>query len=147
MTKTLEGMVQNALARKSMDDYNYYGDYRVRNAGKNKAPILYLDDGTELELPTRWEVCPTCDGRGSHVNPSIDAGGITAEEMHEDPDFADSYFRGAYDVKCYQCGGRTTVPAVDWDALSPEHRAAYEKQLDDDAAYEAERLAEIRMGC
>lgn len=129
------------------DDMNYYTDPRVTNAGKNKPPILYLDDGTEIELPMVWAVCPTCGGNGTHVNPSIDAGGLTAADFADDPEFMHDYMAGAYDQTCNHCRGRTTVPAVDWDQLTPEHRKAYEAQLDADAAYEAERMAEIRMGC
>lgn len=130
----------------NMDDYNYHGDPRVRNAGKNKPPVLYLDDGSELELPIKIIVCPTCSGRGKHVNPSIDAGGISADEMHDDPDFADAYMSGVFDQTCYQCDGRTTVPDVDWAQLTPEQAKQYERQLQDEAGDDAERLAELRMG-
>jgi hypothetical protein len=130
-----------------MDDWNYYGDPRVTNAGRNKPPTLWDEDAeTEIELPTKWEVCGTCDGKGKHVNPSIDAGGLTGEDFGDDPEFHDSYMRGAFDVTCSQCAGRTTVPVVDWDRLTPEQTKAYESQQQDDASYEAERLAERRMG-
>jgi hypothetical protein len=110
------------------------------------APVLYLEDGTEKKLPTRWVVCPVCDGKGSHVNPAIDCHGISAEEFAEDPDFAESYAAGEYDQTCNKCQGRTTVRAVDLDALTPEERAAYQRQQRDDADYEAMRRAEIRAG-
>ena len=35
----------------------------------------------EVELPARFEVCHTCDGKGKHVNPSIDSHGISSEEF------------------------------------------------------------------
>jgi hypothetical protein len=54
---------------------------------------------------------------------------------------------GTYDVTCDRCRGKRVVPAVDWGALTEDERKAYEKQLDDEAGWEAERLAEIRMGC
>ena len=57
-----------------------------------------------------WEVCGTCEGRGKHVNPSIDAHGLTREDFDEDPDFAESYFRGDYDMPCNECHGRRVVP-------------------------------------
>lgn len=129
----------------SLDNFNYHTDPRVCEAAE--APVLYLEDGQEIPLPMSWVVCEVCNGAGKHVNPSIDAGGISAETFHDDPDFAESYMRGDYDQTCNRCRGRTTVPGVDWKQLTPEHRAAYEAQLEDDAAYEAERAAEIRMGC
>lgn len=47
------------------------------------------DNGEEIEIPAEYDVCGTCDGRGSHVNPSIDAHGISPEEFAEDPEFID----------------------------------------------------------
>jgi hypothetical protein len=130
----------------SIEDANYYNDPRVRNAGRNKVPTTYDDDGNEVELPWHWGVCPTCDGKGTHVNPSIDAGGITGSDMADDPEFFEDYMGGRYDVTCSQCGGRTTVPTPDHDRMTPEQREALESQQDADAAYDAERAAEIRMG-
>ena len=42
-----------------------------------------------LTVPAKFEVCPTCRGRGKHVNPNIDDRGISAEDFEEDPDFAE----------------------------------------------------------
>jgi hypothetical protein len=72
-------------------------------------------DGVEVEVAFRWEVCPTCEGRGKHVNPSIDSQGISPEEFDEEPDFHEDYMRGVYDVSCYECGGRRVVPEPDED--------------------------------
>ena len=127
-----------------VDDLNYARDPRTQGAAK--APILYLDDGTEIELPTRWEVCGVCYGEGKHVNPSIDAGGISASQFAEDPFFEGDYFAGVYDVTCSRCGGRTTVRVVDIDALTPELKHAYAEQLREEAADRAYALAELRMG-
>ena len=70
------------------------------------------DAGLDPEQPVRvrFEVCPVCDGRGKHVNPSIDAHGLSREDFDEDPDFAESYFRGDYDTRCNLCGGEKVVP-------------------------------------
>lgn len=127
----------------SIENANYFNDRRNRS---HPEPILHLEDGTELHLPVKWAVCPGCDGEGSHINPGVDCGGLSAEDFAEDPDFAEDYMNGVYDVTCNVCNGRTTVPEVDWEKLSPEHRAAYEAQLKADDDYHAERLAEIRMG-
>lgn len=56
-----------------------------------------------------WAICPLCSGHGKHVNPSIDASGLSAEDFAEDPDFAEEYFSGGYDVTCNQCQGRGSV--------------------------------------
>lgn len=53
----------------------------------------------------KWMICPACDGEGETVNPSIDAGGLSAEDFAEDPDFAEDYRSGVYDVCCAACGG------------------------------------------
>ena len=53
----------------------------------------------------RWIICPACEGEGTCVNPNIDSNGLTAEDFAEDPDFADDYMSGVYDVSCAACHG------------------------------------------
>lgn len=108
------------------------------------------DDGPEAEevaFPARFEVCGLCDGRGSHVNPSIDAHGISAEEFDEDPDFREEYARGAYDVECYRCRGRRVEPVVDEENADPAALARLEAYTTELAADARERDAEERWGC
>ena len=61
----------------------------------------------------KFILCPVCEGRGTTVNPSIDANGITgsewAEMCHEDPDFAEEYWSGSYDITCRACDGKRVV--------------------------------------
>lgn len=57
----------------------------------------------------QWIVCPVCCGEGTTVNPEIDSNGLTAEDFAEDPDFADSYFSGVYDITCRACDGNRVV--------------------------------------
>ncbi len=132
----------------SIEDLNFARDQR--NCELAKPPVLYFvdEDGcdSEVELPTHWVVCPVCEGKGKHVNPSIDCNGISPEAFAEDPDFAEDYMRGTYDQTCNKCGGRTTIPAVDLDALDDAQRKAYEQQLRDEADDRACYLAELRMG-
>lgn len=126
---------------------NYENDPRVRNKAPTTVIEIDTEDGThEVELPTKWVICDTCSGDGTHVNPSIDAGGLCAEDFHDDPDFADNYMSGMYDVQCYTCSGSGKVREVDLDQLSDELRDAYERQLEDDAQYEAMCRAERIMG-
>ena len=147
-----------------LENLNYHNDVRVRDAGKNDIPKL---EGCEncfgpegccdctdeqygsgaVELPWHWAVCPTCEGKGKHVNPSIDANGISGADFHDDPEFLEDYFNGQYDQTCSRCNGRTTIPAVDWDSMDPKLRKAYNEKLQADADYHAECMAEIRAGC
>lgn len=103
----------------------------------------------EAEFPAKYEVCDLCEGQGKHVNPSIDCGGISAEEMYEDPDFAEAYFGGAFDVPCNQCRGLRVSPVVDEDLLSEEQKKNWKLFLElqeDRAMLDAEYAAERRMG-
>lgn len=108
------------------------------------------DDEVVYTLPAKYEVCPTCEGSGKHVNPSIDSHGISAEEFREDPGFAEDYFRGMYDVPCYECGGRNVVPRIDEGAcVSDEDKRAlkaWREQLIADADYRRMCEYERRMG-
>lgn len=117
--------------------------YDIRLSGRNQIPIVFLDDDSEVQLPTKKEVCAACRGNGTHVNPSIDSHGISAEEMAEDPDFAESYMRGDYDVTCYVCGGLRVVDVVDEDRCDAQLLQRYQDQqrerAQDEAAERAER--------
>jgi predicted methyltransferase len=66
-------------------------------------------------MADKWMICPVCRGEGQYVNPSIDANGITAEEMHElGDDFREEYTAGAYDVTCQICQGTGKVLSSEW---------------------------------
>jgi hypothetical protein len=95
---------------------------------------------TTVEVPCVFVVCSTCDGKGSHVNPSVDSHGISSEEFAEDPDFREEYLAGRYDVPCYECQGLRVVPAPDEDHLSPRQRRAVEHQR----TAQRERVADAR---
>lgn len=110
------------------------------------------DDGEELSiaLPAKFEVCSLCEGRGKHVNPSIDAHGISREEFDEDPDFEQDYRSGAYDVDCYVCHGKRVEPVIDEDNLTAKQKEDLKlvrKALEDEANYRDLVAAERRMGC
>lgn len=103
-------------------------------------------DEFEIEVPVKFEVCPTCNGKGKHVNPSIDAHGITGEEFAEDPDFAEDYFRGRYDVTCYECGGRNVVPEIDESTCPKENLELVRNVQRSRAEWAREEAYERRMG-
>lgn len=146
-----------------MYDSNYDNDFRVRAGrerkrdGFDKKRMVFVhtiyddfdDEEYQAEFPAKWELCGTCEGRGSHVNPSVDCGGLSADDFYEDPDFREDYFRGAYDVQCYECHGRTTSPVMDFDRFTEQNQKDYElleahwqSMAELDAMYAAER----RMG-
>jgi hypothetical protein len=93
-------------------------------------------------MSTRFIVCPTCEGRGTHVNPAVDGNGLTAEDMAElGDDFREDYLGGVYDVRCEECKGDRVVPACRCgqpvapgtliraatdDEIDTYHRRAYE---------------------
>jgi hypothetical protein len=107
---------------------------------------LFNDEGDiELvEVPAKYEVCALCNGKGSHVNPSIDAHGITAEEFDEDPYFAEDYMQGAYDVPCYRCEGTRVEPTVNTKLVSKDTLRRIRELWADQALDRREREAEAR---
>jgi hypothetical protein len=60
-------------------------------------------------MPAKYQVCPVCDGEGKTVNPDIDSHGLTREDFDEDPDFAEDYRSGLYDITCRACSGQRVV--------------------------------------
>ncbi len=111
--------------------------------------LLFNEEIGEEESTTvkmKFSICPTCNGKGTHVNPSIDSQGISSDEFAEDPDFFESYISGDYDVNCYECGGKRVIPVVDEDNNPPDLVQAIQKA--EQSAYEAarERIREREMG-
>lgn len=121
----------------NLDNYNYYTDrrvissmctpaYEVTEAGPSSARVELTEcvlecliedevlpeghDGVFV-VQTRFEVCDGCSGSGKVVDPSIDAGGLTRDDLYDDYDFADDYFGGTYDVTCPDCRGKRVTPA------------------------------------
>ena len=144
-----------------MDRRDYHGNRTPVNHAAQIADgfivvtyYSYEDDQDGIEvtekLPCIAEVCGTCRGKGTHVNPSIDAHGIGREEFDEDPDFHEDYFRGVYDVTCYECGGNKVVAAPrERETLNDAQKAIYDKWEAwevSEAEYAAECEQERRMG-
>jgi hypothetical protein len=156
----------------SLEDRNYYNDPRVRAASHSSGLVfdenamtltwtrtqVVEEDGQEIEkdidvvFHAEFGVCDTCGGKGKHVNPSIDSGGICQDdEFWEDDCDEDTgesrYFRGDYDVPCYECDGRRVSPFVIVETPeTADALAEYQDYLREEAAYERERAAERDMG-
>jgi excinuclease UvrABC ATPase subunit len=122
------------------------------DAKKNTVTLTIMDDdGDEVEtsFPAKFEVCPTCEGRGSHVNPSIDSEGISEDDFAEDPEFRENYFGGMYDQQCNECHGLRVVPAVDRDACDAAQQAdlaIWEAQEERRGDWDREEAHERMMG-
>jgi len=139
-----------------MEDYNYYNDSRVIAGERGSwyksfderrmcATVEVYDeegDSREVEVPATYCVCETCNGCGTHVNPSVDAGGISGEEWGEwDEEDREAYMDGRYDVQCYECKGKRVVPTLDEANCDP----TVLKQLQDYERSRAESAAISRM--
>lgn len=105
---------------------------------------VYDDEGVEVELPLRWEICGTCSGAGTS---SAYLGAFTSDDMADDPEFACDYMNGEYDRQCDVCHGSGKVQVVDEDRLSPELLKQYEEAVTEEMNYRAEVEMERRMGC
>ncbi|MBD3404333.1 hypothetical protein GF420_15695 [candidate division GN15 bacterium] len=141
---------------------SYDDDYRVTSANNKwydegsfneenmEALVTFYDYDTDeevvLKVPCVYEACHVCKGKGKHVNPSIDSHGLTSRDLAEDPDFRDSYFRGAFDVTCYTCEGKRVTPEPHWEMLEEDIKKKLYKKREDEAFYARERAAEMRYG-
>ena len=78
---------------------------------------VYYEEEYGVKIHTINVVCPTCDGNGRYVNPSIDSNGISSEEWAEWTDTSrDMYLSGKYDVICGECHGNNVVERLPEDA-------------------------------
>lgn len=87
--------------------------------------ILYLEDGEEVQLPTKWAICRECRGEGAHSH-AIDGNGITSsewDEWHEDEQ--EAYMNGDYDQPCDDCGGSGKVKVADLSNVNEEYKKLY----------------------
>lgn len=100
----------------------------------------------EVSLPAHRVVCPTCDGQGAHVNPAVDGHGLSHDDFAEDPDFAEAYFTGRYDVRCEECDGRNVIDEINWDALTEKMKDRVNRQREQETADEFGWRCERRMG-
>lgn len=116
------------------------------------AQVRVYDDETDEEKMVTVAItmcdCPVCYGRGTYVNPAIDAGGLTPEQLREFDDddgyyeedddgnvisYGNSYLDGAYDQVCSACGGQKVYPEIDRERTDPEALALADEQAERDA--------------
>jgi hypothetical protein len=124
---------------------------------------VYDDEGEEQVLTVFITMCecPVCDGRGTYVNPAIDAGGLTPDQLRdfddedgyyeEDDDgnvisYGNSYLDGAYDQVCEACGGEKLYPEIDREKTPPEVLALIDAQQERDDYESSVRRAEMGWG-
>ena len=115
--------------------------------GKPDVPGDDDDVEFEVEIPSKFEVCGMCEGKGSHVNRNIDGNGLTREDFEEDPDFEEAYFRGDYDVPCEECHGLRVVPVVDEERCDPKLLKLYQEDQQAEAESRAEDRYWYRLEC
>ncbi len=106
-------------------------------------------DEVEIEVPFKWGVCSTCNGKGKHVNPAIDSHGISQEEWDRDwsDEDREAYFNGRYDVICSECGGKRVVPEPDENQCHKMILEYINNKIADEHNYARECLQERMMGC
>jgi hypothetical protein len=98
---------------------------------KKMVAIVIGENETEVEIPITFDVCDTCEGKGTHVNPSIDAHGITEDEWCQwNSGEQEFYMSGGYDVECYECAGKRVVPVPAESRMTNEQKAALEFATD-----------------
>ena len=117
--------------------------------------VMYENDEREeieLELPSKMEVCPDCDGHGTVLTEGMRGHAYTMEEFHEsfDEEEAQEYFTrgGRYDVQCPTCHGDNVVPVVDEKLIPEKDKEAYAewvKSENQKARWDAEDRQTRRM--
>lgn len=105
------------------------------------------DDGVDVIVPAKYEVCDRCRGTGYHDHPAF-SNGITSSEWRDDWDeeSREMYKRGGYDVQCHECKGRRVVLVPDDQSADIKSLAFYDDWVTTEAASRAEETAERRMG-
>lgn len=153
----------------ALENYNYYSDPRVAASMRGNWYKKFdshsmtvtveltnyneeedWSETYEVKFPVHFAVCDLCDGRGSEVSPSIDAGGLSQDDFYDDPEFYHHYMSGSYDQQCSQCNGLRVTPEISTSNLNDEQKAElakFREQQDEEEANLAEHLAELRMGC
>lgn len=120
--------IDMAWVREKWDDWSHYEELLE---GKDDWTAEQWNQATEVAwsnwlkslgadaivvCETKFAICPTCQGRGTHTNPNIDCGGITSSEWAEwGPEEQDHYMSGVYDVACSQCNGEKVIQEFEYE--------------------------------
>ena len=115
-----------------------------------KINLKWFDEETgdeiEHEFPAKNEVCPRCEGFGTHLNPSIGEHAYTIEEFNEaffEDEDKDAYFSrgGIYDGQCQEGRGNKVVLIADEERFNEEEKKLFEQYEESEekrARYDAE---------
>lgn len=107
--------------------------------------IEYMrEEGENVTIHTKWEVCWHCKGSGSS---SAYLGAFTADDMYELGDeFREDYMNGHYDRACPECNGRTTVREIDRDLTDESVLKEFDSYVKADSDVRQIEAMERRMG-
>jgi len=127
---------------------DYFSDDGVSE--EEKCTIDLINDDGYIALPFIFDVCPTCNGKGSYVNPDIDFNGITEGEW-ENWSYGEQeeYLSGYYDITCAECNGQRVVPIIDKTYLSEAEKVfvkMVEKKREEEYREAVESQREFEMG-
>lgn len=102
------------------------------------------DPATDIEVPSRFVVCPRCQGHGTH---DCWDEGMTGEEMAEQsPSFFKDYMSGVYSVRCTRCDGRRVVESIDRPRVDAGLLARIDQQDAEDGHHQELVAMEARYG-
>lgn len=106
------------------------------------------EDGCEIELPMKWEICGTCHGNCKH-SLAVDGEGITQEDRERDwsDEEWEQYMAGGYDQPCENCGATGKVKVVDESVLSDKERKLYDDWCKSESEYKSICRMERLYGC
>lgn len=105
------------------------------------------EDGNEVVIPSKYEVCGRCKGHGTHDHPAFSNGFTSSEWAEMDQDSRDNYMSGAYDVMCTECDGQRVVLVPDFDNMTDELREIVEAEERAEREIRAAQRMERMMGC
>lgn len=110
--------------------------------------VVMTKNGNQFDvmLPAKRIVCPECEGSGRTLCAGLRGVAFSSEEMCEDADFAESYFRGDYDVKCDCCNGENVILVVDCERISQKMLERLARQQDHEISCRMDGLSERRRG-
>lgn len=105
--------------------------------------------GEDFTLPSKFVVCPKCQGNGFYVKPSIDGKGLP-DHLCNNPEFMKGYMVGNFDAVCSECRGDRVIEVASEMHIHPDVYAKYTEAVREEheamLQFEAEIEAERRVG-